>query len=272
MSGAVTTRTLAAMITSVLACLLSTGCASLGGNVKGSFACAAPDGICAPSAVIDDRALAMITDDPSATPTPAGPYEEQRKSSAAAKVAAAEPVRMAVSADATRSRERVMRIVFPAFIDEGGRLHEASAIRTVVAQGEWQSAPEPQEAVLPRNALSAAPQMQSLADAVARDEPTLAVDPDLPTPAAVEAARARKADPVSAIKADVGRRLVEGARTSSSPAPAPSGPQVATPAPVALTGKLAPATGAPVVASSPKPVVQPIVRAAAFPAAIPEDD
>jgi hypothetical protein len=32
----------------------------LGGNVKGSFACQAPDGICAPSSTIDDRALAMV--------------------------------------------------------------------------------------------------------------------------------------------------------------------------------------------------------------------
>ncbi|KXU30834.1 MULTISPECIES: hypothetical protein [Sphingobium] len=274
MSGAVTTRPLAAMISSVLACLLSTGCASLGGNVKGSFACAAPDGICAPSAVIDDRALAMITDDPSATPTPAGPYEEQRKSPAATKVAAAEPVRMAVSADATRSRERLMRIVFPAFIDEGGRLHEASAIRAVVAQGEWQSAPEPQEAVLPRNAFSAAPQMQSLAEAVTTTEPPLAVDPDLPTPAAVEAARARKADPVAAIKADVARRLGTAARAGSPSVPTPSAPQAASSTPAALPSKLVPAKGAAAVSvpASPKPVVQPIVRATAFPAAIPEDE
>ncbi|WP_313808089.1 conjugal transfer protein TraV [Sphingobium sp.] len=272
MSGAVTTRTLALM-SSVLACLLSAGCASLGGNVKGSFACAAPDGICAPSAVIDDRALAMITDDPSATPSPAGPYEEQPRRPAAAKVAAAERVRMGVSADATRSRERVMRIVFPAFIDESGRLHEASAIRAVVAQGEWQSAPEPQEAAISRNALSAAPQMQSLADAVSRDEPPLAVDPDLPTPAVVEAARARKADPVTAIKADVARRLETSARAGSSPSPATPASKAAPPAPAALSSQPVPASAAAASASAPpKPVVQPLVRAAAFPAAIPEDD
>src|SRR3546814_7366088 len=39
------------------------GCAALGGNVRGDFSCAAPDGVCAPSATIDDRALAMITAD-----------------------------------------------------------------------------------------------------------------------------------------------------------------------------------------------------------------
>ncbi|MEL0254290.1 MAG: conjugal transfer protein, partial [Novosphingobium sp.] len=38
------------------------GCTTFGGNVKGNFSCSAPDGICAPSSSIDDRALAMIAD------------------------------------------------------------------------------------------------------------------------------------------------------------------------------------------------------------------
>lgn len=37
------------------------GCTTLGGNIKGDFACRAPDGICAPSATIDDQALALIS-------------------------------------------------------------------------------------------------------------------------------------------------------------------------------------------------------------------
>ena len=37
------------------------GCATLGGNVKGDFACRAPDGMCAPTSKIDDQALAMIS-------------------------------------------------------------------------------------------------------------------------------------------------------------------------------------------------------------------
>ena len=36
------------------------GCAALGGNVRGDFSCAAPDGVCAPSALL-----------PSANPAPA---------------------------------------------------------------------------------------------------------------------------------------------------------------------------------------------------------
>ena len=36
--------------------LASSGCAMLGGNVKGSFSCKAPAGDCAPTSVIDERA------------------------------------------------------------------------------------------------------------------------------------------------------------------------------------------------------------------------
>ena len=36
------------------------GCTTLGTNVAGSFRCSAPDGVCAPSSVIDDSALARI--------------------------------------------------------------------------------------------------------------------------------------------------------------------------------------------------------------------
>lgn len=36
--------------------LASSGCAMLGGNVKGSFTCKAPAGDCAPTSVIDERA------------------------------------------------------------------------------------------------------------------------------------------------------------------------------------------------------------------------
>ena len=36
-------------------------CATFGGTIRGDFSCAAPDGICAPSSTIDDRALALIS-------------------------------------------------------------------------------------------------------------------------------------------------------------------------------------------------------------------
>src|SRR3546814_19544854 len=39
--------------------LLASGCASLGGNVKGSFACRAPEGTCAPTSAIDAGATGI---------------------------------------------------------------------------------------------------------------------------------------------------------------------------------------------------------------------
>ena len=39
--------------------LLASGCASLGGNVKGSFACRAPEGTCAPTSSIDAGATGI---------------------------------------------------------------------------------------------------------------------------------------------------------------------------------------------------------------------
>ena len=42
------------------AALALTGCASMGGNVKGNFICRAPDGICSPTSNIDDQAIASM--------------------------------------------------------------------------------------------------------------------------------------------------------------------------------------------------------------------
>src|SRR3546814_2034840 len=104
----------------------------------------------------------------------------------------------------------VRRIVFHPHIDEGGRLHEASAVRAVVSNGEWQQGLG--QAVVPSARLSyGSGSPETLADAVDRVDPpggTLAaVDPDMPDPAVVAAARTRKPDPVEAIKADVATRL-----------------------------------------------------------------
>lgn len=247
-------------------------CAGLSGNIKGSFTCAAPDGICAPSAVIDDRALAMITADPSAEPMPAGPYQEQRGNPPPGRTAHAQPAGAPATADATRTRERVMRIVFPAYIDERGRLHEASAVHAVVAQGEWQSVAGAGEAVPTRNALAAAPEMPSLAEAGYRANGPLEVDPTLPTPAAVEAARARKADPVATIKSDVARRLAATRRdAAASPAASAIGKATATPA-LVQEGAGTPAPDAkPPLATPLAPPPAPTMRAAAFPGAVAED-
>lgn len=317
----------AIMGTAALAAL--NGCATFGSNVKGSFSCTAPDGICAPSASIDDRALAMIAGDSGATDvSPAGPYMESKPRPKTARTAAVGQ-RLAIGQpDPRRTQERVLRIVFQPYIDEQGRLHEASAIHAVVQSGEWQQQALASATAVPdRNARATAPAPISLAEAVDRADPAIAevaaVDPNLPDPAAIAAARARAADPVGAIKSEVAARLAPKARRTPSlqvpalqarpiarrvegaPATAPAArgedpglhPKatgvVATPQPKITVGQEAAArvkaspeyqagatqaedsaraAAATAVLPDAKPSVKPTVRAAGFPAAVPEDN
>ena len=109
----------------------------LGGNIKGNFSCSAPNGTCAPSTVIDDQALAVIQN---ARPmTPAGPYfqppADARQRSGT--VAAAErPVAVVDNALVHRDR-RVLRVVFPSYVDGRGNVHEPRIVHTVVDRGGW---------------------------------------------------------------------------------------------------------------------------------------
>ncbi|SEK04107.1 conjugal transfer pilus assembly protein TraV [Sphingobium sp. AP50] len=244
----------------IIALASFSGCVGLGGNIKGSFACQAPDGICAPSAVIDDRALAMISDDPSAIATPAGPSRQDMKPSPpqpVQRVAAAQPVRRPVGTDPGRTSEKVLRIIFPAYIDARGRLHEASAVHAVVSQGEWLTWTEGGPVPV-RNAVAVAPDMPSLAEAVAGKEASpVEVDPNLPDPTAVAAARARKADPVAAIKTDVEKRLKPSPRTTD---PAAAGTNA--------KPQHAPSANA---VPSPAQVERPMMRATSFSATVAED-
>ncbi|AMK20407.1 MULTISPECIES: TraV family lipoprotein [Sphingobium] len=242
-------------LASLLAIAALSGCVGLGGNIKGSFACQAPDGICAPSAVIDDRALALISDDPSVMPAPAAPYRDEVKPRPP-RLAAVLPVRGPINATPGRSNERVLRIVFPAYVDQHGRLHEASAVHAVISQGEWLTWTD-ESAAPARNAMTVA-EMPSLAEAMSSKEAApLEVDPNLPDPAIVAAARARNADPVAAIKADVSQRLKPSPRAAAAT-------NIAAPA----ASSQAPSTDAPGPAT---PVVGPTVRAASFPATVAED-
>ncbi len=243
----------------LLASAALSGCTSLGGNVSGSFACRAPDGICAPSATIDDRALALISgSEGDRLIEPAGPYVEPPREGRGFQSAAA-PV---------RTRERVLRIVFPAQIDAAGRLHEQSAVHAVVEQGEWREELASSAVATTPREVAAATGGDTLLAAVERAEPPAidyaGIDPDMPSEAAVAAARngeaakptsapSAVADPVGDIKDQVSRKLTAPRRapvkpatgtkvsaTSTSPAqkagaassPTPSAPPVASAAPV----------------------------------------
>lgn len=188
------------------------GCMSLGGNVKGSFACSAPEGgSCAPTSIIDDKALSMIVGDAGDTQLSlAGPYSAAPKGEA-------QTIRAVASANPARTGEKVLRIVFPSFVDGIGRLHERSVVHAVVDRGDWQSAAA-QDAVATSPAeVAAATGTGTLLAAVERAEAPMSDGDDtgVPDPAAVDAARARAsaasspavADPIGAIREDVARRL-----------------------------------------------------------------
>ncbi|MFM2279120.1 MAG: hypothetical protein RLZZ444_1351 [Pseudomonadota bacterium] len=82
--------------------LATSGCAVLGGNVKGNFSCRAPEGDCAPTSVIDGRATETVGERTDAPPV-------QR------------PV-------ATTSTSGTLKVVLAAYRDAQGRNHEARVV------------------------------------------------------------------------------------------------------------------------------------------------
>lgn len=117
----------------------------LGDNVKGSFVCSAPGGICAPSTLIDDQALALIgSARPAASESQglvglsqakawAETFRSGRSRSASGRSAG--PAR--VSNNLLHGDTRTLRLVFPAYVDDAGNLHEARVVHTVVERGGW---------------------------------------------------------------------------------------------------------------------------------------
>ena len=226
-------------------------CTSLfGGNIKGSFACSAPGGTCAPSTVIDDQALSVIQN---ARPmTPAGPYIRQP--------AAAKPVtasytpsgsgRLTSAGGGMVHRERrVLKVVFPSFVDGGGNLHEPRIIHAVVDNGAWMelSSGEPNvgeqiegravslaSAAFVPTSLAAAPVVQDAGSPTPKAVDAAPAAP--PRPEAVAAARAKGAalqsgNPIEAIQAQVQARLAPTAKAHTPAAAAAAAPTGAVPAP-----------------------------------------
>lgn len=187
-------------------------CASLSGNISGNFACRAAEGSCAPTATIDDRALALITGSDNriggvrtAGRTPPGLPDPG--------------VGVAVTA---RGPGRVLRIVFPAHVDDQGRIHEINAVRAAVEGEPWPASPVALVATLqeaPTTAGVVAPGEPVVFDQAAERlaDTVMTSGHDLPSQIAVAAARNRGADPVALIRSEVDRRLTEkGQRRSTS--------------------------------------------------------
>ena len=123
-----------------LAATQMAACTSLwGGNIKGNFACSAPGGTCAPSTVIDDQALAVIQNARPMVPA-SGPYfqPQSRGSAQSARLMPTGSGRIAATATGVAHRERrVLKVVFPSYVDGSGNFHEPRVVHTVADAGGW---------------------------------------------------------------------------------------------------------------------------------------
>lgn len=237
----------------------------LGSNIKGSFSCNAPGGTCAPSTVIDDQALSVIQNARPLTPqtrSPAGPYFQPsaRRPAPVAALAPAGRGRLAAASEGLVHRERrVLKVVFPSYVDGAGNLHEPRIVHTVADEGGWMqlSSGEPNagDQLAGRGDAAAAipaslagtmtapmPGMNDTAQEF-RDAPTQALvasqvqggppDPRLVAEARARGTERRAASPVDAIKSEVQAQLARVPKASGSVGTVQSPPLEGPPEPAA---------------------------------------
>jgi conjugal transfer pilus assembly protein TraV len=222
-------------------------CTSLwGGNIKGSFACSAPGGTCAPSTVIDDQALGHIQNARPLTPGanfPAGPSFQAptRGATQSARLVPAGSGRIAAADRAMVHRERrVLKVVFPSYVDGSGNFHEPRVVHTVADAGGWMQLSAGEPGAIDRASAqgiapgTASPRLGASTGDVP-GEPAPAAGPQHvlpPDPKVVAEARAKgatraAASPLDAIKAEVAARL--GAKPGILPKAPTSAPGTAAP-------------------------------------------
>lgn len=201
--------------------LLTSACTTMGTNVSGSFKCEAPDGVCAPSIAIDDKALAEITQaDANELMAPAGPYKVDDGDGGRAQMANAQGV------IASQNQGYQLSIVFPAYTDVAGVTHERRAVAAAVAlPGHTASSVELAsrrgrgEA---RGLLAAAQSAPALISMIPGDDeaPVLA-DNGSAAAAVSKVATAPATKAVDRIKADVDAKLSKRARRQAASFPSP---------------------------------------------------
>ena len=197
------------------------GCTTFGTNINGSFRCDAPDGVCAPSTVIDDNALARIEETSSTDLfNPAGPYPmDDGIDTPVHTIAAANAP--AVSRPAPSYE---LSVVFPGYTDASGVSHARRVMRTragLPGRGDAMDAMAQRGAQPSRNrgllaAAESAPPFLAIAPGVsgaslppASDETTISV------------ASADAPNPIQEIEAKVKERLSaqQKARLQATPFP-----------------------------------------------------
>jgi len=210
------------MTARVIACagalVLLSGCAMLRDNVKGSFACEAPQGTCAPSSIIDDAALQAIASQEAGPPS-ADVIDRGRAQASARPVSKAR--RAARTQVGALQGSRVLRIVFPAHVDRYGQLHEAAAVQVPLSD------PEPVSSLAERAGGAASGKTRDLLG-LATEAPELALGEAAPQASSAASAIAPQAAPASkpakpgaalveAIKADVAAVLAPARKAPDLP-------------------------------------------------------
>lgn len=223
-----------------LAATQMAACTSLlGGNIKGNFACSAPGGTCAPSTVIDDQALAVIQNARPMVPA-SGPYfqPQSRTSGQSARLMLTGSGRIAAAGPGVAHRERrVLKVVFPSYVDGSGNFHEPRVVHTVADAGGWMQlsdANSGEQAIAQTEAgpEAGAPLLAQQAQPPGDPQPAVSNEPDeqagaLPDPRVVAQARAKGAaraatSPVDAIRTEVEARLGGATKAGQPSAPPPA--------------------------------------------------
>ena len=234
-------RRAARIVVPLMAAALLSGCAILHDNVKGSFACKAPDGTCAPSSVIDDAAIAAIREEPAGVADPSDPPGTVSRRGATANHGSRHP-RAPMAAvksgtntlpGASRPGTRVLRVVFPAYVDREGQLHETAGVPLTLDDGlpgvpassvAEQAAGGPASAD-PRRP-GGSPALLELAEQAPDISALASPPPSAPTAAPVPhaeptttppgAAKPLAPSPIDAIKADVASALAAPPRKAAN--------------------------------------------------------
>jgi conjugal transfer pilus assembly protein TraV len=187
-----------------LVLLAVSGCATLSGNVHGDWACDAPNGTCAPLSTIDQQAILSIG---SEAPQPRTLDAPQRRTPSDPVLAGFASVN-----DPSRTAERTLRILFPAYVDKAGLYFEPAAVHAVVASPTWSSTPE-------RLASTGAPDRDTSAGG--RSDPRGSALASMDEVVASRAAR-RGAQPVPPVQSDGPPPAATEAAVLPSPDPDPS--------------------------------------------------
>ncbi len=205
-------------ITLMLGLLAATsGCTTLGGNVSGDFACRAPSGSCAPMSAIDDRTVETLAKSDGGG---LGTTIEQPHLIGSIR-AGAMPA---------RTGERTLTIIFPAYVDAAGVLHDEARAHAVVERPGWTFAPAAESCPSsPEFSRSSAP--SSLREAIAGSSPPAieglefppAQAPHLPDPSAsalTPSPAPPSAEALSAARA--GHRIARPGKVVAAPAAPPA--------------------------------------------------